>query len=164
MAKVNLYPDFREFLESLNSAGVRYLVVGGYAVIHYGYPRTTNDLDVWIAADPANARRVSRVLQQFAGFPSGRVKPSMFQALGKVFIFGREPVRIDLLTGPDGVDFDQAYARRLVVNWDGVDVPLISLEDLKKNKAASGRAKDLADLDALPPARKTEQRRKRRSH
>src|SRR5678810_1250600 len=98
MAKVDLYPDFREFLESLNSAGVRYLVLGGYAVIHYGYRRTTDDLDVWIAIDPDNAAKVARVLRKFGGFPSSNVKPSLFQQVGKVFIFGREPVRVDILT------------------------------------------------------------------
>jgi hypothetical protein len=151
MAKVDLYPDFKAFLESLNSAGVEYLVLGGYAVIHYGYRRVTDDLDVWIAVRPDNAQRVSRVLQQFGGFPAAKVKPSMFAALGKVFIFGREPVRIDILTSPSGIDFDACFARRNVVNWDGVKVPLISFEDLKQNKQASGRAKDLADLENLPP-------------
>src|SRR5438128_2686283 len=90
MAKVNLFPDFKEFLESLNSAGVRYLVVGGYAVIHYGYRRAIDDLDIWIAIDPANTERVSQVLQDFGGFPAARVKPSLFRVTGKVFIFGRE--------------------------------------------------------------------------
>ena len=74
----------------------------------------------------------------------------MFLAEGKIFIFGREPVRIDVVTAPSDVDFEQSYARRKEVNWDGVIVPLISFEDLKRNKAASGRAKDLADLENLP--------------
>lgn len=92
MAKVDLYPDFREFLKSLNSAGVKYLVVGGYAVIHYGYRRATDDLDIWIALDPRNAERVSRVLQDFAGFSPRDVHPRRLGAKGKMFIFGREPV------------------------------------------------------------------------
>src|SRR5438552_7832280 len=138
MAKVNLFPDFKEFLESLNSAKVRYLVLGGYAVIHYGYRRATDDLDIWIAIDPANTQRVSLALQQFGGFSASKVKPSMFRATGKVFIFGREPVRVDILTSPSGVDFEPSYARRNVVIWDGVKVPLISFEDLSTNKRASG--------------------------
>jgi predicted nucleotidyltransferase len=152
MAKVNLDPDFKELLELLNSAGVEYLVLGGYAVIHYGYRRATDDLDIWIAIDLENARKVSTALQRF-GFSAGKVKPSMFQAKGKVFIFGREPIRVDILTSPSGLDFPEAYARRKVVNWDGVQVPLISLEDLRTNKRASGRAKDLADLENLPKKR-----------
>jgi hypothetical protein len=161
MAKVDLYPDFKAFLESLNSAGVEYLVLGGYAVIHYGYRRVTDDLDVWIAVRPDNAERVSRVLQRFGGFPPSKVKPSMFAALGKVFIFGREPVRIDILTSPSGIDFDACFSRRNVVNWDGVKVPLISFEDLKQNKQASGRAKDLADLENLPPESPTQGKKSR---
>jgi hypothetical protein len=151
MAKADLYPDFRELLESLNSAGVRYLVLGGYAVIYYGYRRATDDLDIWIAVDPENARKVAAVLRKFGGFPAGTVKPSMFQDRGKVFIFGREPVRVDILTGPSALDFDASYERRNVVNWDGVKVPLISFDDLRTNKRASGRPKDLADLEGMPP-------------
>ena len=151
MAKVDLYPDFREFLKSLNSAGIRYLVLGGYAVIHYGYRRATDDLDVWIAIDPDNASKVSRVVQDFWGLQPKAVTPALFQQRGKIFIFGREPVRIDLLTSPDALDFEACYARRNVVTWDGVKVPLLSFDDLKRNKSASGRNKDLADLDNLPP-------------
>lgn len=150
MAKVDLFPDFRQFLKSLNSAGVKYLVVGGYAVIYYGYRRSTDDLDVWVAVDPDNAQRVSQVLQDFGGFPIEQVPPGMFQTTGKVFIFGREPVRIDVLTSPSALDFDSSYARRNEVNWDGVIVPLVSFEDLKRNKKASGRAKDLADPENPP--------------
>jgi hypothetical protein len=158
MAKVDLFPDFRLFLESLNSAKVRYMVVGGYAVIYYGYRRSTDDLDVWVALDPENARLVSDVLQSFGGFPASQVPPDLFVTKGKVFIFGREPARIDVLTSPSGVDFDVSYARRNEVNWDGVTVPLISFEDLKRNKSASGRAKDLADLENLPPQQPDEVR------
>jgi len=96
MAKANLFPDFKEFLKSLNSARVRYLLLGGYAVTHDGYRRATDDLDVWIAVDPDNADRISRVLQEFGGFSAKNVKPSMFLEKGKVFIIGREPVRIDI--------------------------------------------------------------------
>ncbi|HVT89375.1 MAG TPA: DUF6036 family nucleotidyltransferase [Tepidisphaeraceae bacterium] len=151
MAKVNLYPDFKELLKSLNSAKVEYLVLGGYAAIYYGYRRATDDLDIWIAVDPENARKVSKVLTDFGGFPATKVKPSLLQTKGKVFIFGREPIRVDILTSPSGLDFESAYSRRKVVNWDGIKVSLISFEDLKTNKRASGRAKDIADLENLPP-------------
>lgn len=161
MAKVDLFPDFKGFLESLNSEGVEYLVLGGYAVIHYGYRRATDDLDVWVAVRADNAERVSRVLRLFGGFSAKTVKPSMFTEPGKVFIFGREPVRIDVLTGPSGVEFDACYARRNVVDWDGIRVPLISFDDLKQNKLASGRAKDIADLQNLPPVAPTTPPRKK---
>jgi len=160
MAKVNLHPDFKELLESLNSAGVEYLVLGGYAVIYYGYRRATDDLDIWIAINPENARKVSQVLRKFGGFPAAKVKPSMFQTKGRVFIFGREPVRIDILTTPSGLDFKEAYERRKIVNWDDVKVPLISFDDLKTNKRASGRAKDLADLENLPPKPRSSKRKR----
>jgi predicted nucleotidyltransferase len=154
MAKVNLFQDFKEFLESLNSAGAKYLVLGGYAVIHYGHTRATRDLDVWISVEPDDLHKVSKVLQSFAGFPPSKVKPSTLAEPNKVFVFGRAPVRIDILTTPSGVEFDACYARRKMVKWDGLTIPLISLEDLKDNKRASGRAKDLADLEALSSSKK----------
>jgi len=163
MAKVDLFPDFKGFLESLNSNGVRYLLLGGYAVNHYGYRRATDDLDIWIAVDPENAKRLSRTLQEFAGFSPTKVRASMFLAEGKVFIFGREPVRIDILTAPSGVGFEESYGRRREVNWDGVIVPLISMADLKRNKKASGRQKDLADLENLPPERLPRPRKAKRT-
>jgi len=148
MGKANLFPDFKELFELLNSARVKYLVLGGYAVIHYGYRRATDDLDIWISPDRDNAEKVSQALQGF-GFSAGKVKPSMFVDKGSVFIIGREPTRIDLLTQPSGIDFETCYARRNTVEWDGVPIPLVSLEDLRANKQASGREKDLADMKGL---------------
>ena len=150
MATVDLFPDFKEFLKSLNSAGVEYLLLGGYAVAHYGYECVTKDIDVWIAVNETNVARRSAALQSFGGFTPESVAPSMFLEAGKVFAFGREPVRIDILTGPDGVDFAACYGRRHDVIMDGVKVPVISLTDLRANKLASGRTKDLADLEHLP--------------
>ena len=149
MAAVNLHPDFKEFFESLNSAGVRYLLIGGYAVIHHGYNRMTSDLRVWVAANDDNARRVPVVLQQWGGFAPTDVPPNLFDQLGKMVSFGRDPVEVDILTRPAGVDFDVCFKRRVIVSWDGVEVPLISLADLRIDKSASGRAKDLADLEYL---------------
>jgi predicted nucleotidyltransferase len=162
MAKVNLDPDFRELLESLNSAKVKYLLLGGYAVNFYGYHRATGDLDIWISMDPENAEKVSGALQKFGGFSQDRVKPSLFRTRGRVFILGREPARVDILTTPHGISFDECYERRRMIDWDGVRIPLISLEDLKINKKASGRAKDLADLENLQILQKSKPGRKRR--
>lgn len=150
MAKVNLYPDFKAFLKSLNSHGVEYLLIGGYAVAHYGYERVTKDIDVWIAVDLENARKLSEALQAFGGFSPSAVVPEMFLEDGKIFKFGREPVRVDILTGPAGVAFRECFGRRLVVLMDGIAVPVISLADLRANKLASGRTKDLTDLERLP--------------
>lgn len=143
MAKVNLFLDFREFLESLNSARARYLVLGGYAVNHYGYHRATGDLDIWIGLDASTLVAVSEVLHTFGGFPRSKVRPEILGEPEKVFVFGREPVRIDILTTPTGVEFEGCYGRRQIVVWDGLKVPLIALDDLRVNKIASGRFKDL---------------------
>jgi len=150
MGKANLHPDFKAFLKSLNSAGVRYLLVGGYAVNFHGYHRHTEDIDVWIAIDPENLKKVSQALQSFGGFSPSQVAPEAFARPGHVFMFGREPVRIDILTGPSGVDFDRCWQRRGQFDLDGVTVSIISLDDLKTNKRASGRPKDIADLASLP--------------
>jgi predicted nucleotidyltransferase len=142
-----LDPDFKAFIELLNSEGVRYLLVGGYAVNRYGHHRSTQDIDFWIAADQTNAERVVKVLRQF-GFAS---PPSVREIQDKRLVhkFGLPPIQIDLLTNPSGVDFESCYARSKRVLIDDTPVQLISLEDLRANKRASGRGKDLVDLEAL---------------
>lgn len=150
MAKADLDPNFREFLRSLNSAKVRYLLIGGYAVNFHGHHRYTKDLDVWVATDEANAASLSHVLQEFAGFPAKRVAPYKLREPGAVFMFGREPVRIDILNSPSGVTFEACWERRVSVTLDGVMVPVISLADLRANKKAAGRYADLDDLANLP--------------
>ncbi len=150
MAKVDLFPEFKELFKSLNANKVKYLLVGGYAVIYHGYSRTTGDIDVWIAISPSNAQKVSKVLQEWGDFPASSVKPELFNRSGQVFIIGRVPRRVDIMTSPSGVQFDECYKHREIVLMDGIRVPLISLDDLKVNKRASGRNKDLADLANLP--------------
>jgi predicted nucleotidyltransferase len=149
MAQANLFPDFRECIESLNSARVKFLVVGGYAVNFHGYHRVTKDIDFWVATDAENAQRVVHVLQTFGGMPASKAQASILRRPDTVLIMGRPPVRIDILTGVDGVSFEECYARRVMTNWDGVKVPVIALNDLISNKRASGRPKDLADVEAL---------------
>jgi len=116
--------------------------------MYHGHPRNTGDMDLWIAVNPENALRVAESLAQF-GFTSG-ISSEMFLENGKVFRMGLPPVRIELLTSVSGIDFSNAYAHRVHANIDGVDISIISLEDLKTNKKASGRPKDLADLSNLP--------------
>jgi predicted nucleotidyltransferase len=153
MAKVDLHPDFKDFFRSLNLKGVRYLLLGGYAVVHYGQRRTTDDIDIWIAISAENRERVTEAVNHFFG--KSFLTPEILNQPGKVFKIGREPVRIDLLTGPSGVEFESCYERRRIVEMDGVQVSVISLEDLKSNKRSSGRAKDLADLENLPETERT---------
>ena len=143
-----LTSDFKEFAELLNSNGVEYLVVGGYALAAYGHPRYTGDLDFWIGADEANAERVLAALAQF-GFGALAVTKEDLTAPAQVIQLGYPPGRIDLLTSIDGVEFAECYPRRLTVAVDGVALNFISLEDFKTNKKAVGRHRDLADLEAL---------------
>jgi predicted nucleotidyltransferase len=148
MAKPRLPADLREFLKLLNVVRVEYLLIGGYAVGYYGYPRATADMDIWVGMSDQNARKLVRVLKDF-GFDVPHLKPDVFLARDRVVRFGEPPLRIEVLTTISGVTFDACFAGRSRVKLDGLRVNLISLDDLKKNKAASGRAKDLDDLQAL---------------
>ncbi len=147
-----LNPDFKEFAELLNSTGVEYLIVGGYALAAHGYPRYTGDLDLWIRATEENSAQLLAALDRF-GFGGLGLTRTDFTTPGKVVQLGYPPARIDLLTSIDGVDFPACHARRVIIEIDGVALPFIGLEDLRANKHASGRAQDLADLDRLaePP-------------
>ena len=144
-----LSKDFKEFLKLLHAHGVRHLVIGGHAVSYYGYARATLDLDVWIAVDPENAQRAVEALREF-GFDTPELSPALFLNDNSIVRMGVPPLRIEILTTISGVRFEECYPNRVVGTYGGVEVTLISLRDLKKNKAASGRAKDIADLERLP--------------
>lgn len=143
-----LSPDFKEFIESLNSSEARYLVVEGYAVAFHGYPRYTKYLDIWIENTPENASRVLAALQRF-GFGSLDLQEEDFLTPDQVIELGYPPNRIDLMTSLPGVNFNECYRARISVEVDGVIVNFIDLENLKQNKRASGRFQDLADLENL---------------
>jgi hypothetical protein len=145
---MDLEPDFKEFLELLNRNRVRYLIVGGYALAVHGRPRYTKDLDIWIEISDENARRVVQTLDEF-GFASFELTKEDFLTSGTFVQLGYEPVRIDLLTQPDGVEFETSFESRLEWIVDGVPINVIDLENLKRNKKASGRLQDLADLEQL---------------
>ena len=145
---MKLTPDLKEFIQLLGDNSVRYLIVGGYAVAFHGHPRYTKDLDIWIRLEPSNAARIVAALRQF-GFGSLDLQPADFLAVDQIIQLGYPPNRIDLLTTLPGVDFDECYEGRVVVEVDGVTVNFIDLENLRKNKAASGRFQDLADLENL---------------
>jgi hypothetical protein len=140
--------DFREFIQSLNDNHVLYLVVGGYAVAVHGHPRYTKDLDVWIAMTPENAARCVAALGQF-GFGSLGLQPSDFQVPDQIVQLGYPPNRIDVLVSLPGVDFAECYPSRLEVDVEGTRVNFIDLDNLKKNKRATGRHQDLADVENL---------------
>nr|CAA6829468.1 MAG: Predicted nucleotidyltransferase [uncultured Thiotrichaceae bacterium] len=142
------HKDFSEFIELLNNHKVEYLLVGGYALGIHGYPRYTGDLDIWIKPEPKNAQKVIKVLHEF-GFAELDLDESDLTRIGNVIQLGYPPLRIDLLTQPDGVNFADSYAQRMELDYGGLMLHVISLGDFKKNKAASGRPKDLADLQSL---------------
>jgi len=143
-----LNQDFKEFVALLNSNRVEYLIVGGYALAAHGHPRYTGDLDFWTGNDPANARRLLHVLEEF-GFDELGIGIVDLTAPDQVIQLGHPPRRIDLPTSIDGVEFTRCYARRMLVAVDGLDLHFIALEDFKTNKRATGRLKVLADLEAL---------------
>lgn len=143
-----LNKDFREFIRSLNSNGVRYLVLGGYALAFHGHPRYTKDLDIWLEMSPSNAKKTMKALTEF-GFSGLDLSEKDFLAAGMVVQLGYPPNRIDLINSPDGVDFKECWERRVIVDLDGLDVSIIDIENFRKNKKASGRPQDLADLDAV---------------
>ncbi|MCA9946383.1 MAG: hypothetical protein KC449_23025 [Anaerolineales bacterium] len=149
MATIQLPADFKEFLQLLNAHNVEYLLIGGYAVGYYGYPRATVDMDVWIAIHPVNAAQVVTVLKTF-GFDLPELNEALFLEENQVIRMGVPPMRLELQTSISGVEFDVCFAERVVDEIDGVMVNLISLAHLKQNKLASGRYKDLNDLEHLP--------------
>lgn len=146
---IELHPDFKEFLKLLNAKKVEYLLIGGYAVNLHGYPRFTQDIDIWVAMKPENARRIVDALREF-GFGVPALSEQMFQAPRQIIRMGITPVCIELTTTISGVEFDECSERALTKEIDGIPVPLISLADLRKNKQASGRGKDIVDLEHLP--------------
>jgi predicted nucleotidyltransferase len=146
-----LNKDYKEMLQCLSEEGVRFLLVGAYAVAAYGHPRATKDIDIFVQAEPANASSLMRALARF-GAPLSEVSEADFSTEGIVFQIGNNPRRIDILTRISGVDFRQAYARRKIVALEDLNIPVIALEDLIANKRATGRTQDLADIERLESA------------
>ena len=148
MARINLAADFKDFLKLCLRHKVEFMVVGGYAVVHYSRPRYTGDLDVWVSSSQENAERIVAVLREF-GFHGEDVTTSLITTEGQIIRMGFEPMRLEIFTKIDGVNFAQCYPARIFVRIDAMDIPFISLDDLKTNKKASGRLKDLQDLEEL---------------
>ncbi len=147
-AKMFVNSDFSDLLNLFNAYRVRYLVIGGYAVIQYGEPRFTKDLDLWISTDAANASAVYQALKQF-GAPLSGLTEADFSENGYYYQMGIPPVRVDILMGIPGGDFDAAWRSRNEVDFEGLMVPFISKRDLIVTKQASGRPQDLLDAKHL---------------
>ena len=145
---MNLEEDLREFVELLNALNVHYIVVGAYAVAYHGYTRFTADIDLFIERSHENAERLVQVIERF-GFGDLNLSADDFLHEDQVIQLGVAPNRIDLLTFISGVNFQDAWATREQGELEGLTVPFLSREMLKRNKAASGRPQDLADLGHL---------------
>ncbi len=146
---LKLPEDFKEFLRLLDARRVEYLLIGGHAVGYHGYPRATKDLDVWVAASPANAERLVRALREF-GFNAADLSPALFCQDDRIVRMGVPPLQIEICTSISGVSFSECFAARVTETVDGVPVNIIGLDQLKTNKRASGRHRDLDDLEHLP--------------
>ncbi|MDD4101415.1 MAG: nucleotidyltransferase [Kiritimatiellae bacterium] len=145
---MKLPPDFKEFLELFNAKGVEYMIVGSYALAYYGAPRYTGDIDVFVHRTTLNAKRIIGALNEF-GFAFPNLTGEDFLKDDTVVQLGVPPVRIDILTFLSGLDWDAAEAHRVSDEIDGIPVFMIGRDDYIANKRASGRAKDLADIEAL---------------
>ncbi len=145
-----LNQDFKEFVQSLNDNRVQYLIIGGYAVAFHGHPRYTKDLDIWIKPNRDNAKRLLQALEAF-GFGSLGLEETDFMEPEQIVQLGYPPNRIDILTNPSGVEFDACFASRVTIKVDDIELNFIDLDNLKRNKKASGRFQDLADIENLEP-------------
>ena len=148
MSERLLNQDYRDMVECLLNEGVDFMLVGGYAVALYGWPRTTFDIDFWIMANPGNAKAAMRAIQAF-GAPLMGLTEADFHKPGMVFQIGTEPQRIDIISAADGLDYADASRRAVIMKVDGLELKVISIDDLIVNKRASGRPKDIADALAL---------------
>ncbi len=140
--------DFSDLLRILNDNHVKYLVIGGYAVIQYAEPRFTKDLDLWISTDSFNAAAIYKAMKEF-GAPLEGLTEKDFAEEGYFFQIGVAPIRVDILMGIPGADFEDCWQRHIEVDFEGLKVNFISKKDLIASKRASGRPQDLIDADLL---------------
>lgn len=150
-----LNPDFHDMLHAFSEAGVDYMLVGAYALASHGYVRATGDMEQWVRPERHNAARVLDVLRLF-GAPTSDLNVTDFESPDVVLQIGVPPRRIDVITSIDGVDFDEAWPRRQEVDVEGIPVPVIGREDLIRNKEASGRPRDMSDLEGLRNANESD--------
>ena len=149
-----MYQDYKDLLSAFNAHGVRYLIVGAYAVIFHAQPRFTKDIDLFIQADPANAQAIYAALAAF-GAPLEGIRPKDFAERGSFFRFGRDPHGFDIHPEIPGVDFDAAWKRRVegvIDPQNGIKAFFISAPDLIASKLAAGRPQDIADAEAVRKA------------
>ena len=143
-----LNEDYKDMLHALSAENVRYILVGAYALAAHGYPRATMDMDIWVMPSPQNAEAVLRALHRF-GAPLHHLTKDDLEMEGTVFQIGVAPRRIDLITAASGLHFEEAFQNSITINIEGIEIHIPSVEDLIINKEASGRTKDLADVEVL---------------
>ena len=143
-----LNEDYKDMLLALSDEKVRFLLIGAYALAAHGYPRATMDIDIWVMPSPKNADAMMRALQRF-GAPLHNLTKEDLQKDGTIFQIGVAPRRIDIITAASGLQFEETFARSISVDIDGINVHIPSIDDLIRNKKASGRTKDLADAETL---------------
>ena len=143
-----LNEDYRDMLHALTDEKVRFILVGAYALAAHGYPRATMDIDIWVMPSPENADAVLRALSRF-GAPLHNLTKEDLLMDGTIFQIGVAPRRIDIITSASGLQFEPAYRNSISVNIEGIEVRIPSIDDLILNKRATGRTKDLADVEAL---------------
>jgi hypothetical protein len=142
--------DFREFIAALNANKVNYILIGGYSVIIHGYSRTTGDMDIWVERSSENYQKLKKAFAQF-GMPVFDMTESNFldHPSWDVFTFGRPPSSIDIMVKAKGLDFDTCFKQSMLYEEDGLHIRTIAYQDLLKAKSATGRAKDINDLENL---------------
>jgi hypothetical protein len=146
---MDLPRDFKEFFLLLNEKKVKYLLVGGYAVSYHGFIRATGDIDIWVEQTHENAERVIQTLHAF-GFRQTKIDQEILLKENQIIRMGVPPLKIELLTTLSGVSFANCYKKRINAKINDIPISIINLADLKKNKKASSRLKDLNDLANLP--------------
>ena len=146
MEKRQLPDDFKDFIQCLNSNKVKYLLVGGWAVGLYGYPRATKDIDFLVSE---NSKNLENLQKAFMDFGSPPIDIEQFSKQGNVIRIGSSPIQIDIINKADGIDFDDCYLRKKIITAEGIEIKIISKDDLIKNKKASKRFIDLADAENL---------------
>jgi hypothetical protein len=143
-----MHRDWIELLKLFNAGKVRFMIIGGFAVIKYAEPRFTKDIDIWVGVDVENARRVFEALKKF-GAPLAGISPEDFTKVGYFYQMGRPPFRVDIVMTIPGVEFEDAWRNRVMTQLEATEVAFISKADLMKAKAAAGRPQDLLDLERL---------------
>ena len=149
-----LNEDYRDILQALCDENVRFILVGAYALAAHGYPRATMDIDIWVMPSPDNADAVLLALRRFGASLQTLTKEDL-QKDGIIFQIGVAPRRIDLITAASGLQFEQAYQNSIRINIEEIEVRILSIDDLILNKKATGRTRDLADVEALEDLKKS---------